>query len=123
VLLARSDDGFALDLVLRAPEPRTARDELERLAGLQGNWRTRGWPVPPETGWSLVIGERRRPGQGRSRAAETWEGSAFLDGERCRAEMVACFGADLPAEALLTQDVESLADQLLAPVLAAEVEP
>ncbi|MEA5414408.1 hypothetical protein, partial [Synechococcus sp. BA-132 BA5] len=62
-------------------------------------------------------------GQGRLKAAGTWEGSGFHGGERERAEMVACFGARLPAEALLTPEVLELADALFSPLLAAEAEP
>jgi len=123
VLIAREDDVFAPALELRAPAPQAARDELERLAGLQRGWRRQGWPVPPETGWSYAVTERKRPGQGRSKAAGTWEGSSFHSGERERAEMEACFGAQLPAEALLTPERLELADALYSPLLAAEDGP
>jgi exodeoxyribonuclease V gamma subunit len=121
VLIARDGDRYGPVMELTAPDPQAARDELERLAGLQEQWRTRGWPVPPETGWSHVAGERKRPGQGWARAAATWEGSGFLPGERERAEMETCFGAGLPAADLLTPEVLALADDLLSPLLAAEV--
>jgi exodeoxyribonuclease V gamma subunit len=123
VLIARDGDVFGPALELRAPAPQAARAELERLAGLQRDWRRRGWPVPPETGWSYAVGERKRPGQGRLKAASTWEGSGFHSGERERAEMEACFGARLPADALLTPEVLELADALFSPLLAAETEP
>ncbi|MCT0206878.1 exodeoxyribonuclease V subunit gamma [Synechococcus sp. CS-1332] len=123
VLIARDGDVFAPALELMAPAPQAARDELERLAGLQRDWRSRGWPVPPETAWSYVVAERKRQGQGRLKAAGTWEGSGFHSGERERAEMEACFGARLPAEALLTPEVLELASALFSPLLAAEVEP
>jgi exodeoxyribonuclease V gamma subunit len=123
VLIAREDDVFAPAMELRAPDPQAARDELERLAGLQRDWRRQGWPVPPETGWSYAATERKRPGQGRPKAAGTWEGSGFLSGERERAEMEACFGARLPAEALLTPELLELADALYSPLLAAEDGP
>ena len=79
--------------------------------------------MPPETGWSYAATERKRPGQGRPKAAGTWEGSGFLSGERERAEMEACFGARLPAEALLTPELLELADALYSPLLAAEDGP
>lgn len=122
VLIARDGDGYVPVLELTAPEPQAARDELERLAGLQREWRTKGWPVPPETGWSLVAGERKRPGQGRAKATSTWEGSGFHAGERDRAEMEACFGAGLPADDLLTPEVLALASDLFSPLLAAEAD-
>ena len=122
VLIARDGDGYVPVLELTAPAPEVARDELDRLAGLQRQWRTRGWPVPPETGWSLVANERRKPGQGRARATGTWEGSGFHAGERDRAEMEACFGAGLPADDLLTPEVLALASELFSPLLTAEVE-
>ncbi|MCP9784816.1 exodeoxyribonuclease V subunit gamma [Cyanobium sp. N5-Cardenillas] len=123
VLIAREDNVFAPSLELRAPAPQAARDELKRLAGLQRDWSRQGWPVPPETGWSYVVAERKRPGQGRTKAADTWEGSGFLSGERERAEMETCFGARLPAESLLTLEVLELADALFSPLLAAEGGP
>jgi hypothetical protein len=36
---------------------------------------------------------------------------------------VACFGARLPAEALLTPEVLELAEALFSPLLAAEADP
>ncbi len=122
VLIARDGDGYVPVLELMAPEQEAARDELDRLAGLQRQWRSRGWPVPPETGWSHVAGERKKPGQGRARAAGTWEGSGFHAGERDRAEMEACFGAGLAADDLLTPELLALASELFSPLLAAEVE-
>ncbi len=122
VLIARDGDGYGPVLELAAPEPLAAREELGRLAALQQQWRTRGWPVPPETGWSLVASERRKPGQGRARASGTWEGSGFHAGERDRAEMEACFGPGLAADELLTPEVLGLASDLFSPLLAAEVE-
>jgi exodeoxyribonuclease V gamma subunit len=123
VLIARDGDLFAPALELRPPAPQAARDELQRLADLQRDWRGHGWPVPPETGWSYAVTERKRPGQGRPKASATWEGSSFHTGERDRAEMVACFGARLPAEALLTPELLELAEALFSPLLAAEADP
>jgi exodeoxyribonuclease V gamma subunit len=123
VLIARDGDLFAPALELRPPAPQAARDELQRLADLQRDWRGHGWPVPPETGWSYAVAERKRPGQGRPKASATWEGSSFHTGERDRAEMVACFGARLPAEALLTPELLELAEALFSPLLAAEADP
>ncbi|KAF0652749.1 exodeoxyribonuclease V subunit gamma [Cyanobium sp. Copco_Reservoir_LC18] len=122
VLIARDGEGYLPVLELTAPAPEAAREELNRLADLQRQWRSRGWPVPPETGWSHVEGERKKPGQGRARASGTWEGSGFHAGERDRAEMEACFGAGLAADDLLTPELLALASDLFSPLLAAEVE-
>ncbi len=119
VLIARNDDQFTPVAEFIPPEAPAARAELERLAALQQSWRRSGWPVPPGTGWCYVAAEAKKPGDGRRRAAATWEGSGFLRGEREQEEMAVCFGAGLPAEALLSPQLLTLADDLLAPVLAA----
>jgi exodeoxyribonuclease V gamma subunit len=123
VLIARNADVFVPVLELVPPEARAARDELERLAALQRGWRARGWPVPPETGWSYAAAEQRKPGDGRPRATGTWEGSGFSRGEREQEEMELCFGAVRPADDLLSPEVLALATELFAPLLAAAVAP
>lgn len=75
--------------------------------------------MPPETGWSYVAAETKKAGDGRPRAASTWEGSGFSRGEREREEMEACFGAALPADDLLSPEVLALAWELFSPLLAA----
>ncbi len=119
VLIARQADVFAPVLELTPPDPGAARNEIERLAALQQAWRAPGWPVPPETGWSYVAAETKKAGDGRPRAASTWEGSGFSRGEREREEMEACFGAALPADDLLSPEVLALAWELFSPLLAA----
>ncbi|KEF42198.1 MAG: exodeoxyribonuclease V subunit gamma [Cyanobium sp. CACIAM 14] len=122
VLIARQKDRFAQVLAFIPPAAPAAREELERLAALQQAWRTRGWPVPPETGWAYADTERQQAGSGRAKAASTWEGSPFQRGEREQEEMEACFGAALPADELLTPEVLALAGDLFSPVLASVAE-
>ncbi|WP_216900262.1 exodeoxyribonuclease V subunit gamma [Synechococcus sp. CCY 9618] len=123
VLVARKADVFAPVLSLTPPDAAEARGELERLAALQEAWRARGWPVPPETGWSHVVAEAKQAGEGFGKAAGIWEGSGFSRGEREQEEMEACFGAALPADELLTPELLELAVTLFSPLLTAESAP
>lgn len=128
VLIARDGehrDRFTVELELTAPAVEAARAELERLAALREEWRGACWPVPPRTAWAWLEGEARRSGGGHSPASQQWEGGAAGRGpmaERRRAEMVVCFGADLPAEDLLEGDFGERAAALYGPLLEARPE-
>ena len=124
VLVARdngSADRFVEVLRLNAPRREAACAELERLAGLREEWRGGCWPVPPRTGWSWLEAERNRPGRGRQAASQCWEGGyrAGVQGERSRPEMVVCFGADLPFDALLEGGFAGLGERLYGVLLEA----
>ncbi|MEB3321382.1 MAG: exonuclease V subunit gamma, partial [Synechococcaceae cyanobacterium] len=125
VLVARDrehPERFAARLELEAPAPDAARAELERLEALRRAWRGPCWPVPPRSGWAWLEAERHRPGSGRGKAAAVWEGAPGGRGatpERRRAEMVVCFGADLPAEELLDAAFAGRTEALYGPLLAA----
>jgi exonuclease V gamma subunit len=124
VLIARekgSSDRFVPAVRLAAPRPEVACAELERLAALREEWRGACWPVPPRTGWSWLEAERSRPGRGRVAASQCWEGvyGAGSPGERSRPEMVVCFGADLPFDALLDGVFAERSERLYGPLLEA----
>ncbi len=111
VLLARGSKGFGKELELQAPDAEGARAELERLAALRQQWRQRCWPVPPETGWALLLKDE-------GAAINRWEGSFQVPGERLEPEQALCFGAELPGVVLLEQNpVRELAAELLDPML------
>jgi exodeoxyribonuclease V gamma subunit len=118
VLIARDKGDQFATTTLRPPDPEAARLELERLADLREQWRGSCWPVPPRTGWRWWEQERRGE-SGLVAARQTWEGGPMQGGERQRAEMVACFGGDLPVAALLAAPFAELAEQLFEPVQAA----
>lgn len=124
LLLAREGpENYAIDCTFPAPAPKLAREELERLQHLRGQWRARCWPVPPRSGWSWGEAEGRVTGSGLAAARTTWEGGPDQNGERDRPEMALCFGADLPTTALVGGDFARLAGELLTPVLEALVPP
>ena len=120
ILIAREGHNLQKSLTLAPVAPEQAAAELERLLQLRHSWRERCWPVPPRTGWAYLEAEAKRSGQGRERAAAIWEGSPQLQGERQRPEMVVCFGADRPAEALLTGEFADQAIALYGPLLEAQ---
>jgi exonuclease V gamma subunit len=124
VLLARDrggSDRFVPAVRLPAPRRGDACAELERLAALRQEWRAACWPVPPRTGWSWLEAERRRPGRGRGDASQCWEGGygSGTPGERSRPEMVVCFGAELPFDALLDGAFAACSERLYGPLLEA----
>ncbi len=119
LLIARDDDRFAVQWRLAAPDATAARAELERLAALREQWRASCWPVPPRTGWAWLEAERRQEGSGDSKAAAIWEGGHNGAGERTRAEMVLCFGAELPASRLFDEPFAERVRSLFGPVLEA----
>jgi exodeoxyribonuclease V gamma subunit len=119
VLIGRDNDRFAPLCTLAAPAPPEARLELERLALLEEHWRHRCWPAPPATAWSWLEAERSRPGSGRRKASETWEGTWQGVGERERAEMVICFGSRCSVEELLAAGLAERAAELYGPLLEA----
>ena len=100
---------------MTAPDPDEAADLLGQLGSWQAEFRTRCWPVPPETGWAFAAGEAK--GRGWTKALQAWQGSAFLPGEREDAVQRICFGSDLPLSELLTASHQTLALQLFQPLL------
>jgi exodeoxyribonuclease V gamma subunit len=119
-LIAREGHRLQPVLTLVPPPADQAAAALERLIQLRQNWRERCWPVPPRTGWAFVEGEAKRPGLGWQRASACWEGAAPIPGERQRAEMVVCFGADRPAASLLAGDFAELATVFYGPLHEAQ---
>ncbi|MGC6483049.1 MAG: exodeoxyribonuclease V subunit gamma [Synechococcus sp.] len=96
-----------------------SRDQSVALLDQHQSWRAqfqqRCWPLPPETGWAFAMGETK--GRGWSKARDAWEGNAVVAGERLDAVQQLCFGSDLPLSDLLTDDVQTLALALHAPLL------
>jgi exodeoxyribonuclease V gamma subunit len=121
VLIARDGERLREDLRLRAPQPAEARAELERLAELRQQWRDACWPVPPGTGWAWLSKERQKPGEGFEAGRQEWEGTGPHGGERLREEMVVCFGAELPAAALIDGCFGERAAAFYGPLLEAEI--
>jgi exodeoxyribonuclease V gamma subunit len=119
VLIAREKDRFEATFRLEAPDADAARRELERLAALREDSGRACWPVPPRTGWAWLEAEAKQAGKGQEKATATWEGGFDHPGERENAEMVLCFGADLPAATLLDERFFALAETLYGPVLEA----
>ncbi|MFM7314707.1 MAG: exonuclease V subunit gamma, partial [Cyanobium sp.] len=120
VLISRADrQAFRITTTLSAPPPKTAADELERLEALREAWLERCWPVPLRTGWAWLEAEQRRVGSGLQAAAETWEGTPQLRGERLQEEMEVCFGAQFAAAELIQEPFPTCARELLLPFRAA----
>jgi len=123
VLVAREEADQFRSTRLTAPDPGLAREELARLGALRETWRLACCPVPPRTGWTWWEKERLESGQGLEPARRRWEGDPQRPGERRRPEMLACFGGDLPLEALLEGPFPSLAAELYEAPLAAMDRP
>ena len=122
VLVARQEkDVFGEVLKLMAPEREAAAARLEELVALRERWRQDCWPVPPAAGWAWLEAERTKPGSGPEKAREAWEGGEGDRGfpEREKPEMLLCFGADLPVEALLDDTFTALATELFTPLMEA----
>ena len=115
VLVGRDGHRFRALEQMTSPDPDEAADLLGQLGSWQAEFRTRCWPVPPETGWAFAAGEAK--GRGWTKALEAWQGSAFLPGEREDAVQRICFGSDLPLSELLTASHQTLALQLFQPLL------
>ena len=123
VLLCRDSGDRYSTVSLAAPDRDRARAELKRLAALRERWRLACWPVPPRTGWSWWEKERERAGAGLAAARLKWEGDVAVSGERRRPEMVACFGGDLPIDALIDDAFAQGAQELFEAPLAALIKP
>ncbi|MFM7267261.1 MAG: exodeoxyribonuclease V subunit gamma [Cyanobium sp.] len=121
VLIGRDSGDRYGTTTLSAPAPEDARAELLRLAGLREHWRLACSPVPPRSGWHWCKRERKDPGGGAEEVRRHWEGEPQRSAERQLPEMVACFGGDLPVEALLVPPFAALAEQLYSAPLAALV--
>ena len=117
LVVGRKDEVFAEGDQLRPLPPERAAEELQRLMGLRRRWHGHCWPVPPESGWAWFRAENTKPGTGLKELRKTWEGHARVAGERSQAEMVQCFGADLPARELLTPVFAELVEELYGPLL------
>ena len=118
LLVGRKEGAFAVVEELGPLPAEQAAAELARLLQLRRRWRGHGWPVPPESGWAWFTAETDKPDSGLAALRQSWEGNVKVEGERCRAEMVLCFGAELPARALLTPTFAELAEQLYGPLYA-----
>lgn len=117
VLVARDGDRFRPQESLAPLASAEAMARLEQLQNLRGRHRQRCWPVPPRTGWSWAQAELRNTGKGLGAASGIWEGGFAGRGERQEEVMALCFGAGLPARALIDQRFEAAARELLAPLL------
>ncbi len=117
VLISRGKgNGFEITTTLNAPEPQAAAAELDRLIRLcQQQGLNRCWPVPPRSGWAWFEAEQACPGSGLQKAAQIWEGSVQLRGERQDEAMVVCFGAQLSAAELIQEPFIDSATSLFEP--------
>ena len=126
LLIARgsgdSQDTFAIQFTITAPDPEAAREELARLWRLRQTWRSACWPVPPDTGWTWMAQGGPAVGTPGFEAVEAvWQGNAFQGrAERDREEMGLCFGHQRSLASLLVeQPFEACARDLYGPILAA----
>jgi len=119
VLVARGEKGFAPLLRLESPNPDAAQSELERLAEIRAHWRSRCWPVPPQSGWVYGEAESSKPGSGLAKAIACWEGHLGAPGERDEPEQSLCFGSSLSGADLFDGPAQRLTSELLTPLLEA----
>ena len=117
-VVARADrgDGAARHLTWSVLEPETARSELLQIQQLACRGLSECWPVPPNSGWSLMWHEWRKPGSGLDRFRRAW------DLEREKLPQQLCFGPAAEADLLLDSDgFESACEALYRPLLGALV--
>jgi len=90
-----------------------AEDQLQQLVRLAQQGLERCWPVPPKSGWQMVVKDRSKPGTGEQVFRKTWQD------EGATPVMQLCFGAEIAAEQLMDQAGFQEACQLLyGPLLA-----
>ena len=96
-VLTRADrgDGATVQVQWDRLEPDPAAAELTSLQRLAQQGQLQCWPVPPDSGWSRMASEQRRPGSGMKAFSDSWRR------ERERPAQQLCFGAEAEADLLL----------------------
>lgn len=99
-VITRAERGEAAEIQLRWSPLDTQHADAE-LAGLQRLAQSglkHCWPVPPQSGWALMVKEQRKPGSGVEAFRSCWQ----LEREKPAQRL--CFGAEAEAEVLLEAD-------------------
>ena len=110
ILIARSQsrskkDCYEIALGWNPMSKEIATEELRDLKRLAEEGLMNCWPVPPESGWALAMGNLKKSDLGKTSFKKKWEGNLYLKGEIEKPEMKLCFGSNFSSNSFLENEI------------------